>query len=81
MKLLGRLGISPHKLMRPHFLRCEVGEAFQDAARIADAWIVLRALEIDRGFPKESSEYLVNGRMPEQTKYIMKNEIRLLEDL
>ena len=36
---------------------------------------------IDRGFPKESSDYLVNGRMPEQTKYIMKNEIRLLEDL
>lgn len=36
---------------------------------------------IDRGFPKESSEYLVNGRMPEQTRYIMKNEIRLLENL
>lgn len=36
---------------------------------------------IDRGFPKESSDYLVNGRMLEQTKYIMKNEIRLLENL
>lgn len=26
-------------------------------------------------------EYLVNGRMPDKKNYIMKNEIRLLENL